>query len=173
MNEGVKYTGVPAQTELEAVPGTPSLERLEKGPVAFIECVQEIPCNPCEKACPFGAITIGESITNLPTLNEEKCTGCGVCMSACPGLAIFIIDLSYSKETGLVEFPYEYYPLPKIGDIVPCGNRSGKYLVEGKVLKVKNNKKMDHTATITVEIPKNYCLEVRTICRIKEGLKDV
>ena len=66
--------------------------RYAKGPVAVIECVQEIPCNPCEGACKFNAITIGEPITNLPKINETNCTGCGVCVAQCPGLAIFIVD---------------------------------------------------------------------------------
>ena len=73
----------------------PSKDRFEKGPVAVIECIQEIPCNPCEAACRFGAIQIGDPITNLPKLIENKCTGCGICVANCPGLAIFIINKVY------------------------------------------------------------------------------
>lgn len=165
MKEGVKLTGIPSRDELEQSLGVPRIERMEKGPVAFIECVQNIPCNPCEKACPFGAITVGEPITNLPKLDEEKCTGCGVCLASCPGLAIFRVHLNYSDTTSLVEFPYEYYPLPEVGDIVPAGGRDGEYLADGKVNKVRNPKNNDHTPVITLEIPKEYCLKVRTICR--------
>ena len=42
--EGIIYTGVPSKEELAAAPGVPSRERMEKGRVACIECVQEIPC---------------------------------------------------------------------------------------------------------------------------------
>ena len=84
MNKGVMYTGIPSPEELAACPGVPSEERMAKGRVAVIECVQEIPCYPCENACRLGAITIGEQITNLPTLHEEKCTGCGICATVCP-----------------------------------------------------------------------------------------
>ncbi|MDK2822782.1 MAG: hypothetical protein PWQ67_1042 [Clostridia bacterium] len=165
MKQGIKYTGTPSWEELESAPGRPSQQRLEKGPVAFIECVQEIPCNPCEKACPFQAITVASPITNLPRLNEEKCTGCGICIASCPGLAIFKIDLNYSPTTALVEFPYEYYPLPEEGEVVPCANRWGKFVAQGKVLKIKNPRTYDGTSTIAVEIPKAFYLDVRTICR--------
>lgn len=80
--------------ELKEAGRYPSEERLKKGPVAVIECCQNIPCNPCETACKFGAITVGDLITNLPVLDESKCVGCGVCLTKCPGLAIFVVDKS-------------------------------------------------------------------------------
>jgi Fe-S-cluster-containing hydrogenase component 2 len=165
MKSGVKYTGIPSEEELLASPGAPSLARLERGPVAFIECVQDIPCNPCEEACPFGAIAVGEPITNLPVLNCEKCTGCGACIAQCPGLAIFKVHLHYTETTSLVEFPYEYCPLPRKGDMVPCGDRRGDHVTDGRIVSVKNAKAQDGTAVIGVEVPKAYGLEVRTICR--------
>lgn len=165
MKAGVKFTGIPSEEELYSSPGVPSDERLDKGPIAFIECVQEIPCNPCEKACPFGAITVGRPITNLPQLDGEKCTGCGVCIAQCPGLAIFRVHKNYTETTALVDFPYEYLPLPEVGEIVPCGDRSGAYVADGKVISVKNPKAYDGTTVIRVEIPKDYCKIIRTICR--------
>ena len=44
-------TGYLEFEELNEIQKLPSKERYEKGPVAVIECVQEIPCNPCEAAC--------------------------------------------------------------------------------------------------------------------------
>ena len=41
MNKGVMYTGIPSPEELAACPGVPSEERMAKGRVAVIECVQE------------------------------------------------------------------------------------------------------------------------------------
>jgi len=78
MSEGVATTGSPSIEELEKSPGFPSKKRLLKGPVAVIECVQEIPCDVCGSACPFGAIKVA-SISSLPELDEEKCTGCETC----------------------------------------------------------------------------------------------
>ena len=131
MREGVAYTGIPSAEELAACPGVPSAERMAKGRVAVIECVQEIPCNPCENACHFGAIEIGEQITNLPVLHEEKCTGCGLCVANCPGLAITVIDKTYSDTEAVIEFPFEYLPLPAVGDIVDAVSRGGEVLCKG------------------------------------------
>ncbi len=36
----------------------------------------------CEAACPFDAIHVKEN--GLPYVDIEKCTGCGICVSACP-----------------------------------------------------------------------------------------
>jgi electron transport complex protein RnfB len=36
----------------------------------------------CERACPFGAIHMGEN--GLPQIDENLCTGCGKCIEACP-----------------------------------------------------------------------------------------
>ena len=112
----ITKTGFLNSAELKEAGRYPSEERLKKGPVAVIECCQNIPCNPCETACKFGAITVGDLITNLPVLDESKCVGCGVCLTKCPGLAIFVVDKS--KDMATVSFPFEYLPLPEKGDIV-------------------------------------------------------
>ena len=151
--------------ELKTKQILPSPARYEKGPVAVIECVQEIPCNPCESSCRLGAIEIGDPITNLPYLVEEKCIGCGVCVSKCPGLAIVIVDKSYSKTTATIAFPYEYYPTPSIGDIREAVNRKGNVLCSAKVVKVLNPENFDHTPVVTIEIPKDLADEVRSIKR--------
>ena len=95
-------------------------------PKAIIECYQEIPCNPCETSCPFDAITIGRDINKRPVIDFDKCTGCGVCVYSCPGLAIMVAnvkdDLAYYK------IPYELLPLPKKGDIWQGINRKGEQL---------------------------------------------
>ncbi len=41
----------------------------------------------CESVCQFGAIKVNEK-TGLPEVNEEKCTGCGACVKACPKIVI-------------------------------------------------------------------------------------
>lgn len=146
-------------------PGIPSEGRRKLGPVACIECFQQIPCNPCEEACPKGAITVGNEITSLPVLDEEKCNGCGICMTRCPGLAIFGLDETFSDTTALVSFPYEYVPLPVEGQSVKCTDRMGAYVTDGVIRQIRRAKAFDHTAIVTVEIPKEYVMEVRFIDR--------
>lgn len=163
--EGVRLTGHPSRAELAASPGMPDAARFEAGPVAVIECVQAIPCNPCEKACPFGAIRVGQPITNLPELDGSRCIGCGACIASCPGLAIFRVHQNYTDTTSLVEFPYEYLPAPRKGQTVPCAGRDGAFLVDGRVMRVSNPARNDGTMTVSVEVPKAYGMQVRSILR--------
>ncbi len=158
-------TGYLEYQELAEKQKLPSEERFMKGPVAVIECVQEIPCNPCERACKFGAIEIGQPITKLPHLIEEKCVGCGVCVSRCPGLAIFILNKNYSENTGTVAFPYEYYPTPEVGEEREAVNRRGEVICTGEIIKVMNPQSFDYTPVVTIEIPREFTDEVRSIKR--------
>lgn len=151
--------------ELKKSIAYPSEERMAKGPVAIAECVQEIPCNPCEAACPFGAIKIGEPIINLPCIEEDTCTGCGACIAQCSGLAIFVVNKAYGDGKGTVSFPYEYYPLPEKGDKVQAVDRSGKAVCEGEIVKVMNPASYDRTPVVTVAVPVEYTEEVRSIKR--------
>jgi Fe-S-cluster-containing hydrogenase component 2 len=149
--------------ELLALPGVPSQQRMEKGPVAVIECAQEIPCNPCVDACRYHAITMEGSLTDLPVLNEEDCIGCGTCLAICPGQAIFLVDATYSETEGLVKVPYEYVPLPKVGDIVDGLNRAGKVVCQAEVKMVVNAKINDRTPIVTLIVPKELIMEVRSL----------
>jgi Fe-S-cluster-containing hydrogenase component 2 len=171
MSRGFKSTGVLTEKELFSLPGVPSKEKAEKGPVVVVECAEEFPCNPCETACGQGAIVVGHPITNLPRLEEDLCNGCGICLPQCPGLAIFLIDLSYSKTEATVSFPHEFFPLPKEGERVNAVDRSGKVVAHGRVVKVRNHPSQDRTAVVTIAVPKKYGWVVRGIERKagKEG----
>jgi Fe-S-cluster-containing hydrogenase component 2 len=164
-----KDTGTIPQEELEASPGYPSKKYLAEKRVVVVECTEKIPCNPCETVCRKGAIVVGEPITNLPRLDAEKCDGCGLCIARCPGLAIFMVDATYSKEEAAVSFPHEYLPLPKEGDEVEAVNRKGELVCKGKVIKVRRPKSFDHTPVITIAVPKEYASTVRGITRRGKG----
>lgn len=167
MATGIIYDGYPSMDEIKEANGWPDEERFAKGPVAVVECVQQIPCNPCESACPLHAIHIGEPITNTPQVDREKCIGCGMCVAACPGLAIFLVDKSYSETEATVSFPFEYDPLPEKGAEIDALSRAGEYVCKGRVIKVMNPKKNDHTPVVTIAIPKEHADTVRTMRRLK------
>lgn len=137
----------------------PSKERLEKGPVAVIECPQSIPCDPCVEACPFHAISMND-INDLPKIDFEKCTGCGACIGKCPGLAVFVVDMTYSDNEALIKIPYEF-ALPKTGDTVKALDRKGNVKGDAKVIRVVKEK--DKTGVVSIAVKKSLAMEVRNI----------
>jgi len=155
----LEKTGIATPENLADV--TPSAERRAKGPVAVIECFQCIPCNPCQTACKRGAIKEFEDINNRPYIDHEKCNGCGMCASKCPGLSIFIIDETYSDKEALVKVPYEFLPLPEEGSFVTGLDREGKPVCRAKVEKVLNTKAQDRTPIVSLVIPKEFSMAVR------------
>ena len=132
----------------------PTDDQLKKG-VAIIECVQEIPCNPCIAVCPVNAISM-KNINDLPKVDFNKCTGCRRCMGICPGLAIFVVKVKEDKA--LITLPYEFLPIPKVGDIVTALDREGNSRGNAKVVKVNRKEK---TIVITIEVSKDLAMEVR------------
>lgn len=154
-------TGIATPEDIEKV--KPGLQRLAKAPIVMIECFQMIPCNPCATSCPTGAIQPFKNINDLPKVDEDKCTGCGICISNCPGLAIFVIDETYSDKEAVVKMPYEYLPIPEINSIVDVTDRAGKIVAKGKIIQVLNTKKQDKTIVISVAVPKGLSMVVRGI----------
>jgi len=153
--------GVPAKDDIARV--TPSEERFSGGPVAVVECFQEIPCDPCVKACKRGAITMQRDINSLPVLDEKLCNGCGVCISMCPGLAIFVVDKSFSEEFAVVKLPYEYTPVPQAGQRVAGLSRSGEKLGDFEVIRVTSGGKKNKTHTVSLAVPQELAMEIRDI----------
>ncbi len=141
----------------------PSKKRLSEGPVAVIHCKEEIPCNPCEFMCLEGAITIGHPLTNLPVFSENKCNGCKLCIAHCPGLAIFVVDQTYSEEQAIVHLPYEFSPLPAVGEDVDVVSANGAVIGNAKVKMVRNPPKFNRTAVISIAAPKAIAMEIRSI----------
>lgn len=157
--------------EVKDIPGFPGMEALSKKKCVVIECKQNIPCNPCEAACPHHAITIGEPITNLPVVDTEKCIGCGLCVAKCPGQACFLVDLS-NDEYDTVTIPYEYYPLPQKDQEVFCLSRAGEFLTMGTIARVVMTKINDRTAVVEVKVPKGFGMDVRNISIDKSRMAD-
>lgn len=156
-----KITGIPTDEMIMNI--FPELARINKGPVAIIECFQNIPCNPCTTACRRNAIADMEDLNELPILNTDICNGCGICISKCPGLAIMVVDGSFSDSEALFKIPYEFLPLPKEGDVVEGLDRAGEHLTFVKVIKVVNSKSFDKTPVIHVSVNKEFLYEFRNI----------
>jgi len=155
----LERTGIPTDDDLEKV--IPNKERLAKGPVVIIECFQKIPCDPCAISCKLGAIKPFKDINDLPQVDFNKCTGCGICISSCPGLAIFVIDENYSNEKSLIKLPYEMLPLPEKGEEVYALDRDGSILGKAKVVRVQKIK--NKTNIISLEVHKSKAMRVRSI----------
>lgn len=133
---------------------------------ADIHCIEPIPCNPCQWACPFGAIHIGEDITNLPVVSGEKCTGCGICLGYCPGLAIRLIGPGETPGRSVVVFPYEYLPLPAPGQQVEAVDQKGQVLGTGTVQKVRRPLKGDPTELVYLDVPEDIAGQIWSMKRL-------
>ena len=152
-------TGVPTAEDLARV--TPPAERLAKGPVAVIECFQEIPCDPCCSACKRGAIREMASINECPVIDYEKCDGCGLCIPSCPGLAISVVDMTYGEGLASVKIPYEFRPLPEKGEQVTALDREGRPVCEAAVAHVWNTRAVDRTPVVTLVVPEEHAMTAR------------
>ncbi|MFO7951587.1 MAG: 4Fe-4S binding protein [Bacillota bacterium] len=163
-------TGVPTKEQIEAI--KPSKERLAKGAVAIVECFQEIPCDPCYTSCKSGCILPFANINDLPQMNFENCTGCGVCIGACPGLAIFVVDETYSDTEALLMIPWEFAPVPEEGSVVTGLSREGKEVGPVTVKKVRSSAQKNGAYILSLEVPKDLAFEIRSISLKETSSKD-
>ncbi|MDD6070908.1 MAG: ferredoxin family protein, partial [Clostridiales bacterium] len=150
--------GYVADDEIERYPGVTH----KKGIHPVIECTQNIPCNPCQDACPKKCISIGENITSLPTVVEQSdCINCGMCVASCSGQAIFLVDEDCGDGTATVTLPYEFLPLPKNGAKGAALGRNGEKVCDAEVVEVKSLKAFDKTNLLTMRVPKEYAMKAR------------
>lgn len=158
-------TGVPSMEQVRKV--SPSEARRRKGPVAVIECFQRIPCDPCTKSCPRGAIKPLADINDIPEMDFDKCTGCGICVASCPGLAIFVVDESPADGTCRIAMPYEFSPIPSVGERVTLYDREGQEVGVGEVERVVPGKKPSGTTVVWVRCPAELSLVARHLSPAK------
>jgi hypothetical protein len=79
-----------------------------------------------------------------------------------------MMNLSYSDKEAAVSYPYEFLPLPRVGEEIWAVDRSGKVITTGKVVEVKNLPSQDRTAVMTVAVPREFGWDVRGL-QIKGG----
>jgi Fe-S-cluster-containing hydrogenase component 2 len=96
-------------------------------------------------------------------VDTERCNGCGLCISFCPGLAIFVVDKSHSKDFALVRIPFEFVPLPRAGQYVTGFSRVGGELGRFEVVRVTSGGSKNMTYTVSIAVPHELAMEVRGI----------
>ncbi len=128
----------------------------------LIRCVQEIPCNPCEEACPEGLIHIGSNIMDLPRFSGA-CLGCGECVSVCPGLAINLVFNDYDSggRKALLMLPFEMgvERLP-LGQEVQTVDMEGNPVGTGRIVSVRDRPEQDRRLLVMLEVPAEEKLRV-------------
>jgi len=61
-------------------------------------------CHTCITACPYGAITMDETVDpSVAFVTEAKCKGCGTCAAACPSRAIIMYHSTDNQIMTMVE----------------------------------------------------------------------
>ena len=155
---GFKETGIVSLDELKEKNLLPSEKILHEKFVPFVECVENIPCNPCAAVCPTGAIT-KQTITQIPHVEGDKCIACLKCVVSCPGLAIFLGKIEGDKAK--LYLPYEMLPVPKKGEVVALLDREGREVGKGEVFFVA--KFPDKTCVVGVIVDKGQIWNVRGI----------
>lgn len=130
----------------------------------FIDCPQEIPCNPCMSICKVGAIVV-EHLTERPQFYPEKCIGCENCVAGCSGQACFLIDEDYSKDEATIDFAFEFLPLPVIGEEREAKDNEGNTVCLGRVVNVLSRKGWSGTKVVRLAVPKKLVYKVRGMAR--------
>lgn len=113
-------------------------------PFVLIDCLYGFACNPCQFACPHGAI-VKTSTSTMPVTDFNKCIGCMECVYQCPGLAIF----GYNLQKNMLYLPVEFDI--EAGIDVFLVDNNGQKLGEGKVERLLRKKGLTHIAMTHVD----------------------
>jgi len=159
---GYRCTGIATLEELENADLLPPQEVYTKKRVAFIECIESIPCDACKFACKFDAV-IKPTIITPPKVDWEKCTGCMRCVIECPGLTIFMIDGRKQENKVVIIIPYEFLPFPKKEDKVILLNRKGEPIGKGSVTMTLDPARNQQTGLVGVLTPTEIWKDVRSV----------
>lgn len=136
-------------------PYLPTEKRFGEKPFVLIDCLYGFACNPCEFACPHGAIT-KTSTSTVPQMDFEKCVGCMDCVYQCPGLAIF----GYAPKKDWLFLPIEYFADEK--KEVYLVDNQGKILGNGVIEKILKKPNKTNVARVkSLDIHGEKLMEAR------------
>jgi sarcosine oxidase subunit alpha len=134
----------------------------ESGLFPVIRCIQEIPCDPCIHCCPKDMIKMkGDPVFGVPEVVKDACTGCTMCVAACPGLGITLVDVRGDGPTAAVVVPFEL-----VEDQIHEGERVDAVDIDGgavcaaTVVKVARRKAYDRTLLVTLQVPREAATRV-------------
>lgn len=166
LSQSLLQKGYLEDDEVERFPGVTHTSGIH--PV--IECTQNIPCNPCQDACRFGCIKVGDQITRLPEVDTSSaCTGCGMCVTSCSGQAIFLVNENAGDGFATVTMPYELLPYPKPGEKGIALGRDGHAVCDAEVVSCRVSPAFDRTALLTIRVPRDMYMKARFFRR-EEGI---
>lgn len=136
-------------------PDLPDSSRMNQKGFVQIDCLYGFACNPCEFACPHGAIT-KTSTSTVPEIDFDKCIGCMDCVFQCPGLAIF----GYNLKKDWLFLPIEY--VAEAGSEVFLVDNGGRKLGTGTIDKIlKKPNKTDIARVRSLDIHGEDLVNVR------------
>lgn len=118
--------------------GTPKTENKKKS-IASIECLEEIHCQLCADHCPENALHLGRvpriKLNQGQILQEDRCTGCGICVEICPSRSISLIHEPEGRSTAFLTLPkVKIHGDPTPGQFMQLFNRVGASLGTGRVM---------------------------------------
>jgi ferredoxin len=103
----------------------------------------------------------GDPVFGVPYVVKDECTGCSLCVAACPGLAITLVDLRDGGPDGLVTVPFELLEsAARAGDRVDAVDMDGEVIARATVEKVARRKAYDRTLLVTLRVPRDQALRV-------------
>lgn len=143
--------------EFEGVPK----ELHKQRQIASIECIESIPCNLCEEACPTQAIEINRLKNKF--LIEANCTACGLCLQACPSNVPIMINEKEGQSSSTLIFPLGAQVPRKTGELATIVNRRGDTLGSGRVQKIEEGQ----VSLIQLDVPSHLAWEAREIKRAR------
>lgn len=163
-----KWLDRASSERLRSFSGVPTATLRPKG-VASIECIENIECNLCEKACPEGAISLvsgRKGDENI--LKQDLCTACGLCLVACPSRTPVLIEERESSQALLVfAAPAHHEWVEK--QWVTLLNRKGDSLGTARLVRVLDEPSTPKTKLLEVEVPSHLIWEARSVRKPRTG----